>query len=83
MAWSLVWSVQALRDMESLDTPVARRIYAKLQTVLDDPARGFERLKGADSWKLRVGDWRVLALLSNDAQTVLVERIGHRSTVYR
>ncbi|HUR25715.1 MAG TPA: type II toxin-antitoxin system RelE/ParE family toxin [Candidatus Thermoplasmatota archaeon] len=83
MAWALVWSVQALRDLESLDTAVARRVYSKLQTVLADPPRRFERLKGADSWKLRVGDWRVLALQSNDAKTVLVERIGHRSTVYR
>lgn len=83
MAWALTWSVQALRDLDSLDTAVARRIYAKLHALLDDPPRRFERLKGADSWKLRVGDWRVLALLSSDAKTVLAERIGHRSTVYR
>lgn len=83
MAWKLAWSVHGLRDLESLDPNVARRIHAKLHTVLDDPPRHLQRLKGRSDWKLRIGDWRVSLLLSDETETALVQQIGHRSTVYR
>jgi mRNA interferase RelE/StbE len=35
------------------------------------------------NYRLRVGDWRVVFALRDDALVVLVLRVGHRREVYR
>jgi mRNA interferase RelE/StbE len=40
-------------------------------------------LKGGDTYRLRVGDWRVIYTLHGDVMMVLVVRVGHRREVYR
>jgi mRNA-degrading endonuclease RelE of RelBE toxin-antitoxin system len=62
---------------------VARRILRKLELAATDPHRYFEGLVAADERKLRIGDFRLLALLDTASRTVLVERVDHRSRVYR
>lgn len=39
------------------------------------------RYKG--KYKLRIGDYRVVYSLSHQESTVRVEKIGHRSTIYK
>lgn len=81
-AWRVELSTEALRDLESLDVPVARRIVKKLEQVAKDPPRFAQRLVGSDLYKVRIGDHCVFLLLSESERTAVVERIGHRSTVY-
>jgi mRNA interferase RelE/StbE len=82
MAWSIVWTDQATRDLSRLDPPVARRVVRKLEQVAANPLRSFRRLVGADDYKLRVGDDRLLAVVDLRNRRVIVERIGHPSKVY-
>jgi mRNA-degrading endonuclease RelE of RelBE toxin-antitoxin system len=37
---------------------------------------------GSDEYKLRIGPYRILAVLSHSEQTILVERVDHRSRIY-
>jgi len=83
MPWRIKWTDQAVRDLSGLDRPVAQRIVSKLEQAARDPLRFFSRLVGGDDYKLRVGDYRLLALLSHETETILVERVDHRSRVYR
>jgi len=83
MPWRIQWTDQAIRDLSRLDRPVARRIVSKLEQAAREPLRFFSRLVGGDDYKLRVGDYRLLALLSHETMTILVERVDHRSRVYR
>ncbi len=83
MPWRIQWTDQAIRDLSRLDRPVARRIVSKLEQAARDPLRYFSRLVGGDDYKLRIGDYRLLALLSHETTTILVERVDHRSRVYR
>ena len=39
------------------------------------------KLQGEDLYKIRVGDYRILFRIENDA--ILVEKIGHRKNVYK
>ena len=53
---------------------------------LDDPRSIGEALKGSklgEFWKYRVGDWRIIASIEDDALRILVVRIGNRREVYR
>lgn len=83
MVWSIVWTNQAAQDLSRLDPPVARRILRKLEQAASDPLRFFHRLVGVDDSKLRVGDYRVLAVMNVAQHVVVVERIDHRSRVYK
>jgi hypothetical protein len=41
-------------------------------------------LTGAhQTWRIRVGDYRVLYEIGDDTLTVLVVRVGHRREIYR
>lgn len=83
MAWSVHWTDQAVRDLASLDPPVARRVVAKVDQAASRPEHYFRRLAGSDDYKLRVGDYRVLSALDYATKTILVERVGHRSGIYK
>lgn len=66
-----------------MDRAVAARIVAKLEAAAVDPTRFFSRLVGGPEWRLRVGDWRVIAVLVFERRAIWVQRVEHRSRVYR
>ena len=89
MAWKVELDRAAVRDLDKLDRQAARRIlaflYGRLAT-LDDPRGIGEALKGSrlgEFWRYRVGDYRVIARIEDDALRVLVVRVGSRGKVYR
>jgi len=78
------WSEEAIRDLEKLDKPVARRILKKVtwfsknfQSIVPEPLAG--ALKG--TFKLRVGDWR--AVYTIEGGIVVIQSVGHRGGIYR
>ncbi len=81
--WQIEWTPQALRDLEALEKTDRKRILAKLEGACKEPLRFFERLKGADEYKARAGDHRVLALLAFARKAIIVQRVGHRKHVYK
>lgn len=89
MAWQIKLDDAAKKDMAKLDKQLARRITAFLRervSVLDDPRSIGEALKGSklgEFWKYRVGDYRIISSIEDDALRILVVRIGNRREVYR
>jgi mRNA-degrading endonuclease RelE of RelBE toxin-antitoxin system len=75
--------VTAARDLASLDLSVARRVVRKLEQAASDPERFFGRLVASEDSKRRVGDYRLLALVDGSTRTILIERLDHRSRMYR
>jgi len=82
MDWSVELTERSLRDIGRLDRLVAERVVAKLERAAAQPERFFSRLVGSDEYKLRVGDYRVLATLSHETKTIIVMRVDHRSRIY-
>ncbi|TLZ58449.1 MAG: type II toxin-antitoxin system RelE/ParE family toxin [Methanobacteriota archaeon] len=82
MPWSILWTDQAVRDMSRIDPPIARRILRKVESTAVNPMRYFSRLVAADEYKLRVGDYRLLAALDGVSETILIERVDDRSRIY-
>lgn len=54
----------------------------KLEQAAERPEHYLRRLVSSDEYKLRIGDYRLLAVLSHPDRTILVERVDHRSRVY-
>ena len=88
LAWRIEFERQAAKELGELDKPVARRIAEFLKrrvASLEDPRVLAKPLQGdlATLWRYRVGDYRVICDLNNEARVVLVLRIAHRKAAYR
>ena len=79
-------SATARKDLERLDKPIQIRIVNRLRWLAENLEHvQTEQLKGGFSgtFKLRVGDYRLVYRREADEDVVLVLRIGHRREVYR
>lgn len=89
MAWRIEFSRAAERELDKLDRQAAKRILRVLHERIakaDDPRTFGEALKGSklgEFWKYRVGDYRLICAIEDQALRILVVRIGHRREVYR
>ena len=79
----LVFDEKALNYLEKLPKDISKRIFKKLQDTKENPLRYFERLTNREEYKLRVGDYRVIAEIENNKLLILVLNIDHRSKVYK
>lgn len=73
---------RARRDLAALPPAIGRRVLDKLEEASVDPGRFFLRLRGEGTYRLRVGDLRVLADIDLSRRMIHVYRIGHRKNVY-
>lgn len=81
MRYSVVFMPKAERDMDSLSSDVARRILLKVHAMQDDLAGDVKRLtKMMPSYRLRVGDYRVLFEVEGDG--IMIYRVRHRREAY-
>ena len=80
--WSIQWTERAVPDLDGLDPPLARWIVAKPDPATENPDRFFHPPAGPEEYKLRLGDYRLLAILSRETRTILTERVPHRLRVY-
>ena len=70
--------------MDRLPIGVARRVWEKLLVLEREPRpRGAAKLEGIEGYRIRVGDYRIVYLVDDDARVVDVARIGHRREIYR
>ncbi len=89
MAWRIEFSELALKQLDKLDTSVARRILNFLRKKVDtagDPSSLATRLKGPENngrWRYRVGDYRIVVSFDKNIITIFVIEIGHRREIYR
>jgi len=81
--WRLRFATRAQRDLRRLDPPIRARVVAALEKLAADPHAGqLRKLTGSPESKLRVGEWRVLATLDEQAKTVQVIRVLPRGRAY-
>ena len=85
--YRVVLAPDAERRLSKLETTVQRRIIRALHELEVEPRpRGAAPLAGRPgdrTWRIRLGDYRVIYEIRDDQLLVLVVRLGHRGEVYR
>lgn len=83
--YAVEYDRKALKELSTLDKPVARRIVRAVDELAKDPRPpGCRALSGhPDLWRIRVGHHRVVYTIRDAELIVLVLRVAHRSTAYR
>ena len=78
-------SKSAAKDLRGIDRKWIPRIVATIEMLESDAhPSGCKKLVGSDhTYRLRIGDYRVVYDIHDDTLIVLVVRIRHRRDVYR
>jgi len=76
----------ARRQFEKLPKDVKKRIGESIETLAVNPRpRQAIKMDGVedDTYRIRVGDYRVIYSVSEDMLLILIVKVGHRKEVYR
>ena len=75
----------AVRQLRKLPKDALRRLHTATEALRQQPRPpGAIKLAGTDDlWRIRVGDFRVVYTIADEALVVIVVRIANRREVYR
>lgn len=68
--------------MEKLDKNIIKRIMKKIEYASKNPYI-VKSLSGRQQYKIRVGDYRVIADLDTTKFYMFIESVGHRKNIYK
>jgi mRNA interferase RelE/StbE len=84
MSYALAFKPSAEKELRNLPRDVIARIVPAVRNLALDPRpNGCLKLSGSQSWRLRIGDFRVIYDIDDASRKVDVLHIGHRRDVYR
>lgn len=85
MAFQVIMSPRAKREYKHLDDLIASRIDKALRQMQQNPfTHATKKLETEeDSFRYRVGDYRILFEYFSETHEIIVFRIAHRREVYR
>lgn len=79
------WKRSAEKELRQLDSQAIPRILAAVEELGREPVpQNSRKLHGAErTYRIRVGDWRVVYQYDPDTSLVTVFRVRHRREAYR
>ena len=86
MSYTVVLETSAERDLKRLPRDILRRVDAEFLALSQNPRpHGVVKLQGreGEGWRIRVGAYRILYTIDDNARIVSVYRIRPRARVYR
>ncbi len=84
MPYQIIIKRSAEKELNVLPAVLRDRIAQRLLALEENPRPvGIKKLQGAESYRLRIGDYRVLLTIDDQLQQVVIYAIGHRREVYR
>ncbi|MCC6501311.1 MAG: type II toxin-antitoxin system RelE/ParE family toxin [Anaerolineales bacterium] len=84
MAYQVILKRSAEKELDALQANLRERILRRLLALEENPRpSGIKKLQGQESFRLRVGDYRVLYTIDDKSKQVFIVGVGHRREVYR
>ena len=83
--YQIEWRNSALRELRRLDRQVVPRIVSDVEALATNPLPlGVRELQGGQrTYRLRVGDYRVIYELFESRLVIEIVRVRHRKDAYR
>ena len=83
--FSIQWRNSTRKDIRSLPRQEVTRVVAAVGLLADDPLpHGSQKLSGSErTYRIRVGDYRIIYEVFSDSHVIEVQRVRHRKDVYR
>lgn len=83
MAYTLLYTKTAVKDIKKLDKVVKRKIKIKIGAYSQNPITQAKKLTdfSLGSYRWRIGNHRIIFDL--DKKNIVILRVGHRKEVYK
>jgi len=84
-SYKVVFKTSVEKDLRALPKSAVARVFKRIEALTDDPfPRQSLKLAGAEQlYRVRVGDYRVVYSVDQDAKQIIVHYIRHRREAYR
>jgi mRNA interferase RelE/StbE len=84
-SFRIEWKQSARRELRRLDRAVIARVHEAVGSLSPNPfPHGVRKLQGSvNTYRIRVGDYRVIYQVSEDRLLIEIIRVRHRKDVYR
>ena len=83
-AYSVLIKRSAEKEIASLPPDARRRVVQRIRALTEDPRpHGCEKLSATESYRVRVGSYRIVYTIQARHLVVHVVRVAHRREVYR
>ena len=84
-SFNLQWRKSTKKDLRRIPREAVSRIIAEVEKLADKPLpHGSEKLTSSErTYRIRIGDYRVVYELLRETKTVEIQRVRHRKDVYR
>jgi mRNA interferase RelE/StbE len=84
MTYRVEVSRRAAKAVTGLEKPIRRKILTAIDALSSNPRpAGCRKLAGQETWRIRVGDYRILYEIHDQVLLVIVIDLGHRREIYR
>jgi mRNA interferase RelE/StbE len=83
MAYTIELSPAAERQLKALPASLQKRLVPHILTLETEPRPSGIKKLDDDIYRLRVGDYRIIYQIQDQALIILVLKVGHRKDVYR
>jgi mRNA interferase RelE/StbE len=81
--YEVFYSKSSVKFLKKLPLRVKEHIISVVERARVRPLSYFERLVGDKCYKLRAGDYKVIADIDGSNIRILVVKIGHRKNIYK
>jgi len=83
MAYSVTISKRAIKALETINEPYYSNIKEAILSLGNNPRpQGYKKLKGRNSFRIRVANYRIIYDVHDNILLVDVIDLGHRKDIY-
>ncbi len=83
MPYQLTIKPKAVKSIEKINDPDYSNNKSSIYSLANNPRpHGYQKLKGRDGYRIRVGIYRIIYNISDKILTVDVVAVGHRKEIY-
>lgn len=81
--YEIIFDEEVINFLNKLPVEIKERIFNKIISAKENPLHYFERLVGRTEYKLRVGDYRIIAEIDQSQERINIVVVGHRKNIYK
>lgn len=83
-SYEIEWKLSAVKELRGLPNELVERILTAVDLLATNPQpHGVRKLVGSErSYRIRIGDYRVIYTITASSMIIEIVRVGHRKDIY-
>ncbi len=83
MSYTIIYDEEVVKFISKLEVRVRKRILDRILKAKQNPHHFLQRLSGRSDYKLRVGEYRLIADVDDNKKRIAFTHIEHRRVIYK